>query len=454
MDLSEFQNIIEWLRDRIAGTEFEGRVYAVGGCMRDIALGHDSIKDVDLTVELPNGGLRFAQWLHEQGLTRSTPTTFPRYGTAMLHLRDFPFDEIEIVQTRSGKYTGIEGDDPAEKFGPVAGDALLRDLSINSIYLNVSTGERLDPSGKAFEDIKACRLRTPDSPERVFYDDPVRILRVIRFATTLGWELDSEMLEAMESNAAGLRNIKVERMRQELEKMFIGPDPARALDLLNRSHALGYVFPDICRARTFELHGRPLIEHLIETVRQAAALDPRLSVRLAAAVHDLGKVLCQCREDKHGIPHWNDHESRGARMARKLFRCMKFDSPVVRDAIFLVGHHHFPGPKELANKDHALSRLKRLHGECGNIERFKMLLTLMEADREATPPEFRIPDRIEWMRETTASLCANGKDGFGYNAGRFSDTDFLPSPKVNRKAHKHTHRGGHRRRRYNRHKSV
>lgn len=449
MTVQEFHRIIEWLRHTIKGTPFEGRVFAVGGCTRDEALGRQEIKDVDLAVELPNGGLRMAEWLHQKRLTCYTPTTFPRYGTAMLRLKAFPEDEIELVQTRCGKYSGLEGSDPAEMFGPVAGDCRLRDLSINSIYLNVSSGELLDPSGRAFDDIKARRLRTPDDPSRVLDDDPVRILRVIRFATTLGWDIPEEIMQAMVQAAPGLRQIKVERIRQEVEKMFTGPDPARALDLMNRSHALGYVFPDLCRARSFSISGEPLINHLHSTLAHVAKLDNRLPVRLAAALHDLGKVLTG-EASREGLPAaYPDHDSRGAHLARKLLNRLRFDGPIVRETVFLIGHHHFPGPTELKSEQRALKRLRKLQMECRSMERLERLLALMQADRDARPESERIPDRIEWIRQTSLRMKEQGDSGFADSARRLpgaaADSEASPREKV--KGRKRTHRGGRRRRR-------
>ncbi|MDE6277946.1 MAG: HD domain-containing protein [Muribaculaceae bacterium] len=451
MTVQEFHNIIDWLRGIIAGTPFEGKVYAVGGCTRDEALGRPEIKDVDLAVELPNGGLRLAEWLWQQGLTTNTPTTFPRYGTAMLRFRAFPDDEIELVQTRCGKYSGIEGSDPAEMFGPVNGDSRLRDLSINSIYLNVSTGKLIDPSGRALDDIAARRLRTPDDPMRVFEDDPVRILRVIRFATALGWEIPDDMMEAMEANAPGLRAIKVERIRQEVEKMFTGPDPERALDLMNRSHALGYVFPDLCRARTFTVgnSGRPLIDYLGTALGHAARRDKRLSVRLAAALHDLGKVMSENTDPKTGKRTYPDHESRGARLARKLLGRLRFDSPIVRETVFLVGHHHFPGPDELKSDERARNRLRRLQTECRSPERLERLLTLMEALRDATPEDERRPDRIEWLRRTSREMQSSGLSAFANDLAAADPTPQKAAQDTAKaKGRKRTHRGGRRKRRH------
>ncbi|MDE6310312.1 MAG: HD domain-containing protein [Muribaculaceae bacterium] len=450
MTVLEFHNIIDWLRSRIAGTPFEGKVYAVGGCTRDEALGRPEIKDIDLAVELPNGGLKLAEWLYERHLTTAVPTTFPRYGTAMLRLREFPEDEIEIVQTRRGKYSGLEGSDPSEMFGPVDGDSRLRDLSINSLYLNVSTGELLDPSGRAFDDIRQKRLRTPDDPLRVFEDDPVRILRVIRFATAFGWEIPQDILEAMEANAPGLRTIKVERMRQEIEKMFAGPDPARALDLMDRTHALGYVFPDLCRARTFQVDGRPLMEHLKASLAQAARLDGRISVRLAAALHDLGKVATECRRNKDGITVYPDHESRGARIARKMLARLRFDSPLVREIVFLIAHHHFPGPLELKSEQRATSRLRSLQTECRSPERLERLLALMQANRDSKSEGNRLPDRIEWIRRTSESLRHNGTSAFANDLRPEHKSEEPCSETQKVKGRKRTHRGGrrhHRRRR-------
>lgn len=410
MTIDEFHKIIDFLRRLIAGTKFEGKVFAVGGCTRDEALGLKEVKDIDLAVELPNGGLKFASWLRKRHLTLYSPVRFERYGTAMLRLKAFLYDEIEIVQTRCGKYSGIQGSDPAEMFGTVDRDCRLRDLTINSLYLNVSSGELVDPSGMALDDIKAHRLRTPDDPEKVLLDDPVRILRVIRFACSLGWKISPEMLKAMKDTVGLLNTVTVERVRAEVEKMFSGPDPVRALNLLEDIGALAYVFPELEEAQNFPLEdGSNLYRHLRATFEKASARDCSLPVRLAALYHDIGKLETRKTNEDGGYTYSN-HESKGTARAAKALRRLKIHPSTVKEVSFLVQHHHFPGPEELPSEYRALKRLRKLQRECRTADRLESLLSLMSADAAATGNTR--PNRIEWMRSQSEKMQREHTDGF------------------------------------------
>lgn len=460
MTIEEFENIIGYLRHIIRGTEFEGRVYAVGGCIRDRALGRKEVKDVDLAVELPNGGLRLAQWLNSRRRTVFKPVIFERYGTAMLRLKAFPDDEIEIVQTRRGKYSGEPGSDPAEMFGNIDLDCRLRDLGINSLYLNVSTGEMLDPSGCALDDIKARRLRTPDEPLRVFRDDPVRILRVIRFACTLGWRIPREMLKAMREIAPQLVEIKVERIRAELEKIIQGPDPVRGVELMESTGALEYVLPELARTTKFKVNGAPLFDHLKEALREASARDPRFTVRMAALLHDIGKLETMVR-DGAGAEKFPEHDTRGAATVAAMLRRLHIESQIYKEVSFLVAHHHFPAREELPNENRAMRRLRKLQAESRSPERLERVLKLLEADLAAAGAQASTAEHIEWIRSKSEQMHKDGISGYADGAGaqrdKKSGSDNAEKESGKRRRHrggrKH-HRGGQNHRRQNRRRKT
>lgn len=457
MTIEEFENIIAYLRHIIRDTEFEGRVYAVGGCIRDRALGRKEVKDVDLAVELPNGGLRLAQWLNKRHRTVFKPVIFERYGTAMLRLKAFPEDEIEIVQTRRGKYSGLPGSDPAEMFGTIDQDCRLRDLGINSLYLNVSTGEMLDPSGRALDDIKARRLRTPDEALRVFKDDPVRILRVIRFACSLGWKIPGEMLKAMREVAPQLVEIKVERIRAELEKIITGPDPVRGVELMENTGTLEYVLPELARTRKFMVNGSTLLSHLKESLREAAARDPRFTVRMAALLHDIGKLDTMVR-DGAGAEKFPEHDSRGAATAANILRRLHIESQIYKEVAFLVAHHHFPSKEELPNENRAIRRLRKLQAESHSPERLERVLRLMEADLAAGGSHSTPAEQIEWIRNKSQQMHLEGTACYADGAGLQGEKKKNASESSGKQTQGHRrhrggknrHRSGHRHRRQSR----
>ena len=154
MTREEFKKITEYIGSIIKGTSFEGHVFAVGGSVRDFYMGND-IKDIDLVIDLPNGGVDFANWCKEQGYTK-TVVIYETYGTAAMKILN---QDIECVMTRGEKYLDDGTRNPTVEFADLKEDAFRRDLTINALYYNVSTGEILDPTGYGIKDIdnKICR---------------------------------------------------------------------------------------------------------------------------------------------------------------------------------------------------------------------------------------------------------------------------------------------------------
>ena len=154
MTREEFKKITEYIGSIIKGTSFENHIFAVGGSVRDFYMGND-IKDIDLVIDLPNGGVDFANWCKEQGYTK-TVVIYETYGTAAMKILN---QDIECVMTRGEKYLDDGTRNPTVEFADLKEDAFRRDLTINALYYNVSTGEILDPTGCGIKDIdnKICR---------------------------------------------------------------------------------------------------------------------------------------------------------------------------------------------------------------------------------------------------------------------------------------------------------
>ena len=238
MKKERYIQIKQFLRTLIKGTEWEGHVFTVGGCVRDELMGSE-IKDIDLCVSLPSGGVRFAQWLRDNRHTLKGVTVYPTYGTAMLRLKAFPDVELEFVQTRKEKYIDHSCRNPETAFGTIEDDCMRRDLTINALYSNVSTDGIMDITGKGVDDIRDHIIRTPNEPDVIYDDDPLRILRCIRFASRYGWEIESETYEGMVRNIHRLAIITKERVKDELDKMLTCQHPVMAMELL-RSPAQTY----------------------------------------------------------------------------------------------------------------------------------------------------------------------------------------------------------------------
>ena len=255
MTKEKYEEILSYLRGVIEGTEWEGKVYTVGGCLRDALMGHD-IHDVDLAVNVPDGGVLFPIWLDKKGLTLVPPTLYRRFSSSRLRLKAFPDDEIEVVQTRREQYTDANSRNPEVCFGSIMDDCERRDLTINSLYQNVTTGEVLDLTGRGVDDIKNHRIDTPMEPGETYSDDPIRILRTLRFAVRYGWEIPDRVWEAMKENGGRMKIVRRPRVSTEFEKMMLSNDPVKLLKMMKEIGVIFRVLPELCHLYRVRDHSK------------------------------------------------------------------------------------------------------------------------------------------------------------------------------------------------------
>ena len=219
MKKETFKKITDYLTTIIKGTEFYSHVFAVGGCCRDYLSDRD-IKDIDLVVSLPDGGIKFAQWLESNGYTKGSVVVYPHFGTAMFHLKEFPEHEIESVQTRKEAYRDVDTRNPETAFGTIKEDCTRRDFTYNAIYHPLTeTGGMLDFNGNSLKDLDDNILRTCGDPNIIFTEDPLRILRAVRFAARFGSTIEDETFECAKKYVNRLDIISKERIHDEFVKM-------------------------------------------------------------------------------------------------------------------------------------------------------------------------------------------------------------------------------------------
>lgn len=159
MTKEQFYKITNYIKQIISGTTWENHVFAVGGSVRDLTMGNE-IKDIDLVIDLHDGGIRFANWCKDLGLTHSV-VVYPTYGTAMFKFNDFPDEEIECVMTRKEQYKNKNSRNPETSYGSIEEDAFRRDLTINALYFDISSGQVIDPTNKGIDDILNKIIRSP-----------------------------------------------------------------------------------------------------------------------------------------------------------------------------------------------------------------------------------------------------------------------------------------------------
>lgn len=246
MKVSLYKEIVTYLSDIIKNTIYENHVYTVGGCCRDEFLGND-IKDIDIVIDLPNGGISFAEWLYNAGYLNGHIVSYPTYGTSMFKLQKYPDIELEAVQTRSEKYTK-DSRKPSTDYGTIQEDCFRRDLTINALYYNISTHTHLDVCGQSINDIKQHIIRTPCDPNITYIDDPLRIMRCVRFAARYNWFIDPVTYYAMCSNIDRLSIISAERITDEFNKIISNESIVKVFNGLNTLWSIGafkYIFPEL-----------------------------------------------------------------------------------------------------------------------------------------------------------------------------------------------------------------
>ena len=412
MKRESYIQIKEFLREVIRGTEFEGHVMTVGGCVRDDLMGLD-IKDIDMCVSLPEGGIRFAEWLKEKELATGDVTVYPSYGTAMLHLKNFPDVELEFVQTRKEKYIDHSCRNPQTAFGSIEEDCLRRDLTINSLYCNISTDEIIDITGNGVNDIRDHIIRTPADPDLTYDDDPLRILRCIRFASRYGWDIEAETMDGMKRNAFRLEIIAKERIHDELCKMLTCAHPVMAMELLRESGAMHYVIPEL--EETYEMaqneyHFGTVWEHTLAVLGNIES--DNLELRMAALLHDIGKIRVRTVED--GKVHFLNHEHAGVDMVKDILITLRYSNDFIDEVAFLVKNHMVCKTWGSECEHLKTKKLRKLQYQCGSEERFRNLMLLIDADNNAHAADKCMPRQVELIIRRTEEMKRDGSAMFGY----------------------------------------
>ena len=397
MTREDFLNITEYIGVLIRKTPFENHVFAVGGSVRDFYMGND-IKDIDLVIDLPHGGVDFANWCKEHGYT-NTVVIYETYGTAMFKFKKFHSEEIECVMTRGEKYIDKESRNPVTAFAPIEEDAIRRDLTINALYYNVSTGEILDLVGGR-SDIDHHIIRTTNQdPDVVFDDDPLRILRVIRFASRYGWEIEKRTYKSMQKNVRRLKIITKERIQAELNKILTCKHPVMGVELMHKIGAMQYVIPEFeeCYGmKQNKYHFGDVAEHTLAVLDyHCKHYEPTVVERLACLLHDIGKPVT--RSVKDGKIHFYDHEYVGTGIAIRIMKDLKYDNDTIKEVAFLIENHMRtkqagPGAKYIKDKT-----LNKLLYQCGTFEQFCSLMRIIDCDNMSHAEEHCIPDQYDCL---------------------------------------------------------
>ena len=278
--------VIEKLRKATEQSDYEGRLYLVGGIVRDKFLAVQPNEDIDIVLE--GDAAELASFFHSHGVAEHPPVTYPRFGTAMITVDG---RQVELVGARKESYDRASRK-PSTQPGTLLDDVLRRDFTINTLLENLHTSEVLDLTCQAFDDIRNRIIRTPRDPELTFDDDPLRMLRAVRFATRLGFTIDPGTYAAIAKRSDRLSIISAERIRAEFVKIVSSPNAGAGLRDAPRDPPARAIRSRACRNSgvTQNIHHiYDVWTHSLKTL-ELIPPDRGIILRLVALLHDLGKV--------------------------------------------------------------------------------------------------------------------------------------------------------------------
>ena len=407
-------NLKEHLQDKVftllseTADELGLEAYIIGGYVRDILLQRPS-KDIDVVVV--GSGIEMAKAFSRKLGKGAFLSVFKTYGTAQVKRKNI---EVEFVGARSESYNR-ESRNPIVSEGTLQDDQNRRDFTVNALALCLNKdrfGELVDPFG-GLADMEAKILRTPLDPDITFSDDPLRMMRCIRFATQLNFRIEDETQQALERNAERISIISQERIIDELNKIILSPIPSIGFIELERCGLLPIILPEIAALCGKESRGgrshKDNFYHTLEVLDNIArATKERASetlfLRWAALLHDIGKPRTKRWDDALGWTFHN-HNYVGQKMVQKLFRRMKLPLDERMQYVEkLVGMHM--RPQVIADEEVTDSAVRRLLFEAG--EDIDDLMTLCEADitsKNQTRKQ-RFLDNFRLVREKMVDLQA------------------------------------------------
>ncbi|RMG26424.1 MAG: HD domain-containing protein [Bacteroidetes bacterium] len=350
------------------------RAYLIGGYVRDLLLKRPC-KDIDVVVE--GQGIALARAFGE-AVNSKEVIVYENFGTAMVRFQDYV---VEFVGARKESYRR-NSRKPLVESGTLREDQLRRDFTINALSISLNEedyGQLHDPFG-GLQDLEAGLIRTPTDPNITFSDDPLRMMRAIRFATQLDFHIEEGTYSAIAANKERIRIVSRERITDELQKIIMAPKPSRGFLLLFKTGLLHLIFPELASLHGVEyVNGRGHKDnfyHTLKVLDNVSAQSDNVWLRWVALLHDIAKPLTKRYQPGQGWT-FHGHEDRGARMVPRIFKKMRLPmNEHMRYVQKLVRLHQ--RPIALVTEEVTDSAIRRLVVEAGDD--LEDLLSFCRAD--------------------------------------------------------------------------
>jgi len=379
--------------------------YVIGGWVRDLLL-HRESKDIDVVVV--GSGIALAEAVAKKLGRGAHLSVFKTYGTAQVKRGEL---ELEFVGARKESYTH-DSRNPIVENGTLQEDQERRDFTINAmgICLNKAQyGELLDPFD-GIGDLERCIIKTPLDPDITFSDDPLRMMRAIRFATQLGFNLYGETFDAIAHNKERIEIITRERIAEELNKIILSRRPSEGFILLDKTGLLTLIFPELAALKGIEVkEGRghkDVFYHTLKVLDNVAETSDNLWLRWAALLHDIGKPRSKAWNPQAGWTFRN-HNYIGAKMVPKIFAKMKLPLNEKMEYVKKMVDLHMR-PINLIEDTVTDSAVRRLLFEAGNDIEDLMLLCDADITSRNEEKKARFHQNYQLVRQKMVEL--EGRD--------------------------------------------